>query len=655
METACLTHTDALFSLRGSILRKMAYPLAVTTFTEQQCAELMKPILGVGLPKIGCVRSMPRAVVHGPLNRAGLNIPNLYTEQAVTQLVMLLWFGSCQDNQTGTLLRALAEQMKLETGLVGEPLSTPGLYTPLVMDTWLKRLWLDCLRYQIEIQTDLHQLTPPRTQDVELMRLFVNYGYRGQELRELNWCRMSLHAIWLSDICDGSGSAILEDYWKGQGSITSPYRWPPTITQPAYWSKWQQALTKSLGLDRWRRLSRPLGQWLPTTSGWFYESASDRLWQHDIQGWQYYTYLPSRSRTHYFTGSGYPSSSPPKMSVLHRAVVLHHGSRILLAGYDTIIASPNTYSGLDALRHSSFAHDWNLRLTTVGSLRNLITDIQNGHGYVVSDGSYRNDAGAAAWIIEGCDATSRIIGTMITPGQDADHSSFCSELAGLYGALCTLEALAFSPTGSPCRIACDGKSALNRVQSTYPIQPTEPHADLLHAIRAKTSGIGLDFHWRHVKGHQDGHTPTVLSRDAWLNIEADMLAKAAVNPAYHGPETYRLPGEAWTCLINRRRVVKQLTDRLRQQINEVPITKHWKRKYGMTEATWQSINWTGLGRAYRESTAATQRWATKHTSGFFAHGKNMACWNYCTATHCPRCGYLNEDKAHITQCPAQSA
>ncbi len=87
---ARLTHTDTLFSLHSSILQKMAYPLAVTTFTEQQCAELMKPILSVGLPKIGCICSMPRAVVHGPIKMAGLNIPNLYTEQAITQIVMLL-------------------------------------------------------------------------------------------------------------------------------------------------------------------------------------------------------------------------------------------------------------------------------------------------------------------------------------------------------------------------------------------------------------------------------------------------------------------------------------------------------------------------------------------------------------------------------------
>jgi len=138
MEHAHLTHMDALFSLWSSILRKLAYPLAVTTFMEQQCAEVMKPILGARLPKIGCIRSMPRAIVHGPLEQAGLNIPNLYAKQALTQLVMLLGHGHSCSSQTGILLWALAKSMQLETGLVIEPFQTPKIFESLITNTWLK-------------------------------------------------------------------------------------------------------------------------------------------------------------------------------------------------------------------------------------------------------------------------------------------------------------------------------------------------------------------------------------------------------------------------------------------------------------------------------------------------------------------------------------
>jgi len=79
-------------------------------------------------------------------------------------------------------------------------------------------------------------------------------------------------------------------------------------------------------------------------------------------------------------------------------------------------------------------------------------------------------------------------------------------------------------------------------------------------IKSKEAQAGVMVHWCHVKGHQDGKTPMVLSQDTWLNIEADLLAKAMVNPEHHSPTQYRLPGEGWICCINQLRVVKQLAD-----------------------------------------------------------------------------------------------
>ncbi len=213
----------------------------------------------------------------------------------------------------------------------------------------------------------------------------------------------------------------------------------------------------------------------------------DRLWYHDSKGWQYHPYIPSRSWTQFFYSTGCDPNGGPNRTQLRRSVVLHRNNRLLLAGYDMETEVPQQHRGLDVLRHSPMARDWNLTLKTVGSLSALIEDIRNGHRYIVSDGSYRNDAGAAAWIIEGRSAAVRIIGMMITPGYTMDHSSFRSELTGIYGALCTLESLELGIAPFSCRIVCNGKSALDRIQSVQPVLPTEPHADLLQVIRSKLS------------------------------------------------------------------------------------------------------------------------------------------------------------------------
>jgi len=72
------------------------------------------------------------------LESAGLNISNLYTEQFISRLTMLLRHGPNTGESTGVLIRALAEAMQLETGLVGEIMETPGLFKLVITATWLK-------------------------------------------------------------------------------------------------------------------------------------------------------------------------------------------------------------------------------------------------------------------------------------------------------------------------------------------------------------------------------------------------------------------------------------------------------------------------------------------------------------------------------------
>jgi len=51
------------------------------------------PLLQQGLLKAGVVQTFPRALVHGPTNYGGLEIPHLYTEQLLAHAKTILCFG----------------------------------------------------------------------------------------------------------------------------------------------------------------------------------------------------------------------------------------------------------------------------------------------------------------------------------------------------------------------------------------------------------------------------------------------------------------------------------------------------------------------------------------------------------------------------------
>jgi len=115
------------------------------------------------------------------------------------------------------------------------------------------------------------------------MEVFLRTGYRSLELATLNQCRMYLQVVFLSDICNGHGMAIENQFWTGKAiSDKHHYCWPwshkPTQGE---WALWQLALMHSLHLGSTQQLPMVLGRWYSTTrklNGWFTDEAGLQLY-----------------------------------------------------------------------------------------------------------------------------------------------------------------------------------------------------------------------------------------------------------------------------------------------------------------------------------------------------------------------------------------
>jgi hypothetical protein len=80
-----------------------------------------------------------------------------------------------------------------------------------------------------------------------LMESFIEFGFRGSELRHLNDCRMHLHALRVSDVCTADGQQLTDDVMEVQPDPhrSSPYSWSRTHRpQYKYRAFWRSALTK---------------------------------------------------------------------------------------------------------------------------------------------------------------------------------------------------------------------------------------------------------------------------------------------------------------------------------------------------------------------------------------------------------------------------
>jgi len=126
MAVAKITHAAAELGLQQVILQKLEYPLVVTTFTHQQCRQIMQPILSAGLLAAGIVHTFPRAIIHGPWQWGGSNIPNLFTKQLITHVhTMMKYRGQATDT---AYFRQYMKISTLNQGYQGQPTNSRNAY-----------------------------------------------------------------------------------------------------------------------------------------------------------------------------------------------------------------------------------------------------------------------------------------------------------------------------------------------------------------------------------------------------------------------------------------------------------------------------------------------------------------------------------------------
>jgi hypothetical protein len=153
--------------------------------------------------------------------------------------------------------------------------------------------------------------------------------------------------------------------------------------------------------------------------------------------------------------------------------------------------------------------------------------IQQGTALAISDGSYKQDRGTSAFLLQGPLKTEhRILGVNRTPGNPSDQSPYRAELSGILGILSLLSLLCQIhdiKKGFIC-IGRDGDSAMKEASGLHPLHADQPSFDLLSDIRRKIVALPLTLQLFWVEGHQYKRNGFV-SYLGTLNDLCDSMAK----------------------------------------------------------------------------------------------------------------------------------
>lgn len=179
----------------------------------------------------------------------------------------------------------------------------------------------------------------------------------------------------------------------------------------------------------------------------------------------------------------------------------------------------------------------------------------------VSDGSFKDTFGTAAWTIGTEQDGQLIAGRAVCPGGSEHQSSYRSELAGLYVILAMTHQLCLYHRieAGQIEIGCDGLSALQTALESFPSLSTDvPDYDLLGAIFHLRRLSKITWSYRHVKGHQDDQSSD-LNLWAQHNIKMDQWAKNHIQIAKHSSRHFNIPGEPWQLWAKDKKVTKHIT------------------------------------------------------------------------------------------------
>jgi len=107
------------------------------------------------------------------------------------------------------------------------------------------------------------------------------------------------------------------------------------------------------------------------------------------------------------------------------------------------------------------------------------------------------------------------------------------------------------------------------------IKPLEAHYDILAAIQNIQDQLKIKTTLYHVKGHQDTDVTMVLSREVWMKIEMDAIAKEKVKSYTRQKGLTKILEELWACSINGHKLVKNIDKQLREHMHNAEITEYW--------------------------------------------------------------------------------
>ena len=511
--------------------------------------------------KCGYNRHTKRAILYGPKSLGGARFYHLLTLQGMGQLFGFLKHWRAPNTQPGTLVRIALAWTQLNAGTGTSILTDVQTPLPHCESKWFKALrsFLHSIDVSLELD-DSYVLPLQRENDFYLMDRIITEGtFTDSQLTLINYCRLYLQAITLSDITTLNGSRLdkhkLKGKWSSYSSTSTIHKVVQQRPNESAWSQWRKACKMFTTNGK---LHTPLGRWIVPESTsrtqWpaYYSSREDQFYirTHSHFLCYYLNYDNSIDSSSSDTTSTLPNDSVPVDYQEHPNSIRMLSLTVRHIPISAAPVIPNFLDFLDALS------PWEKELFHTVDMRCDIYEVmellRQCNFRAASNGSvHKNQSAAFGWVLS---VNGHRLVYCSGPVYGYKPTSYRAEGYGLLSFLrFLLKAIEF--TGSTVQgglSGCDNISLVNNVTNTEN-PPDDPLShfgfddsidpdtllsaanfsnqtmvsdwDVLTMLTDTIDKLPFPLDITHIKGHQDEDIPYKdLPYMAQLNVDADKLA-----------------------------------------------------------------------------------------------------------------------------------
>ena len=489
-------------------------------------------------------------------------------------------------------------------------------------------------------------------------------NFTSAEIRRINYCRLWLQALTVSDIATATGNKLAQGVRDGQttlwSGVTKMHKTNQANPNQTTWRLWSRAM--NLLANSKDDLYVPLRQWIVPIKNqrqvWavYYDPETDTVMfpkmgtyecHKQVSGvfsYEYHGYSPSLS------DSAYPIS------------LIEYPSGWKVERYNSYCPKLPRTNPSSFQSFCSLLDNWEAQLLSNVSLQydpfNIVALIEASSFIACSDGSAVALEGTYGWALCSEDGTRLAHGSGPVDGHDP--RSFRAEGQGMLSVVCLLRRLlewCCSSETITGILATDNTGVIDRVRSQsqlkYPIPNAvfKPDWDVIQAIVQTQQSFSISTTYQHVKGHQDDDTPLdELSLLAQLNVEADKYAGDFRRQfGSYRPLIPLSPTRPVALDLMGKTIHRGFKQAIRETIHGNHLLEAMQIRYNWQDGVLDTIDWE----AHRQATQAQTGRKTHYIKlchELLPTGSLVCKYGQGLPNYCSLCRTPNEDFHHVLQC-----